>query len=114
MLFSEIRHVGGAVARGRPGALDDGQPRRASSCSTWSASRATPPTGPTIAAHQRSIKVALGDHLSGRSYINFLDGDERRRCARTAIDAADLAAIRRLRDELDPDDVLRFGIDHDA
>ncbi len=113
MLCSEIRHVGGAVAtadraRSTMGNRDGefllhmvGIPSDATG-------------GAEVAAHQRSIKAALGDHLSGRSYINFLDGDERRRCARTAIDAADLAAIRRLRDELDPNDVLRFGIDHDA
>ena len=113
MLCSEIRHVGGAVAtadraRSTMGNRDGefllhmvGIPGDA----TGSAE---------VAAHQRSIKAALGHHLSGRSYINFLDGDERRRCARTAIDAADLAAIRRVRDELDPNDVLRFGIDHDA
>ena len=112
-MFSEIRHVGGAVAKatGRASTMGnrDGQ---------FLLHMVGIPSGATagagVAAHQRSIKVALGDHLSGRSYINFLDGDERRRCARTAIDAADLAAIRRLRAELDPDDVLRFGIDHDA
>ena len=58
----------------------------------------------------RAAKDALD--LPGRTYLNFLEGDERRHGARTSIDADDLAGIVALRRRLDPDDVLRFGVEH--
>jgi hypothetical protein len=56
--------------------------------------------------------AALRPRLSGRTYLNGLDGPARRAAAPTAIDATDLAAISTVRAAVDPDDVLRFGVDH--
>jgi hypothetical protein len=113
LLFSEIRHLGGAVASGDRARSTMGN-RDGEFLLQLVGVPMTPPDGVDVAAHEQATKAALGHHLSDRTYVNFLDGDERRRCAATAIDDADRAEIQELRRRLDPDDLLRFGIDHDA
>ena len=54
----------------------------------------------TIRRHERSVKEALD--LPGATYLNLLDGDERRHGGRTSIDPVDLAEIAALRRQLDP------------
>jgi hypothetical protein len=111
LLFSEIRHAGGAVTTGDREHSTMGN-RDGQFLVQLVGTPMAPADGVDIAAHQQATKAALRPWLLDRTYVNFLDGDERRHCARTAIDDADRAQIRELRRRLDPDDVLRFGIDH--
>ena len=90
--------------RRRPRQLDDGQPGLSVPRCTWSARR---PRWQTMRAADRGASTSPRG-----TYINFLEGDERRHGARTSIDPDDLAGIVALRRQLDPDDVLRFGVDH--
>jgi hypothetical protein len=113
LLFSEIRHVGGAVATGDRAHSTMGN-RDGQFLLQLVGVPLAPADGVGIARHQQATKAAVGRRLSDRTYVNFLDGDERRRCARTAIDDADRAEIQELRRVLDPDGMLRFGIDHEA
>ena len=92
LLFSEIRHVGGAVATGDREHSTMGN-RDGRFLLQLVGVPTEPADGIELAEHQRTTKAALGRRLSGRTYVNFLDGDERRRCAATAIDAADREAI---------------------
>ena len=75
MRFSEIRHVGGAVAR-----ADRARSTMGNRDGEFLLHMAGIPSDATAAAeveaHQRSIMDALGDRLSGRSYLNFLHGDD--------------------------------------
>jgi hypothetical protein len=59
-----------------------------------------------------ATKAALGERLTSRTYLNGLGGPSRRAAAATSIDAPDLVAIAGVRAELDPTDVLRYGVDH--
>jgi len=113
LLFSEIRHVGGAVAVGDPEHSTMGN-RDGRFLLQLVGVPVEPGVGIEVAGHQQATKAALGPRLSDRTYINFLDGDERRSCAGTAIDDADRELIRSLRRRTDPDGVMRFGIDHEA
>ena len=63
-----------------------------------------------VRQHQQSVRDRLG--ASERTYLNFLEGAERRKGAPTSIDPADLAEIAALRRQLDPGDLLRFGVEH--
>jgi len=113
LVFSEIRHLGGAVASGDREHTSMGNRDRA-----FLVQMTGRPTGAAddarIRAHLGATKAALGTSLSDRTYLNFLTGDERRSCASTALDDADRRAIAETCARLDPDDLLRFGIDPDA
>jgi len=106
---AEIRHTGGVVARGRATAPSSMGNRDHQFLLQLVA------VTPDVAAAADALaatKAALGDHLSARTYLNGLDGPSRCAAAATSIDAADVTAIAALRAELDPTDVLRYGVDH--
>jgi FAD binding domain len=110
--YVEIRHAGGAVAAGDRQRSSLGNRDRQFHLQLVGvpASAATAATGDLQAA----LMAALRRHLSGRTYLNGLGGPARCAAAATAIDTADLAAIAAVRAAVDPDDVLRFGVDHRA
>ena len=66
----------------------------------------------TIRRHLDAAKVALGTHLSTRTYLNVLDGAARADAAVTSIEPDDLVAIRATRTAVDPGDTFRFGVRH--
>jgi hypothetical protein len=109
LMFSEIRHVGGATARGdrrttvlgnREGTLlwhalgvpmDAEMPR-------------------AIAATLDALRARLAGADSDHRYLNFVAGEERRASRSAAVGEGDEAAIAELKGRLDPEDVLRFGV----
>lgn len=110
--LSEIRHLGGAVATG-PGRERSSMGNRDDRFLVHMVGI----TGPahdaaSIRRHLEAVKAALGRHLTGRTYLNMLDGDERWAGASTSIDEPDLAAIIAVRAALDPDGLLPYGVDH--
>jgi FAD/FMN-containing dehydrogenase len=110
--YCEVRHAGGAVATSA---------RRASSTMgnrdhTFLLHLVGVADGhhdaASIARHQEATKAALGSELSDRSYLNVLDGPARAGAARSCIDADDVAAIAAVAAEVDPQRLLRFGVQH--
>jgi hypothetical protein len=110
--YVEIRHAGAAVAEGaaRPSSSMGNRDRQ------FHLQLVGLPSSPNAADDVRhrldATKVALGDLLTARTYLNGLDGTARSEAAATSIDVADLAVIARLSKDLDPHDVLRFGVNH--
>lgn len=108
LAFSEIRHVGGATARDHgPSAFANRDKEL-----LWHA-LGVPMDQASEAAVDKALaalEAALGDAASDRRYLNFLDGEARRRSLEAAVDDDGLATIRRLKGELDPADVVRFGV----
>jgi FAD binding domain len=110
--YVEIRHAGAAVTAGPS--------RTASSMGNRDHQFHMQLVGVPAAADDTDLvrcrleatKADLGAALSARTYLNGLDGVARRAAAATSIDAPDLAAIAAVRALVDPDDVLRFGVDH--
>ncbi|MET0579097.1 MAG: FAD-binding oxidoreductase, partial [Ilumatobacteraceae bacterium] len=80
LVFSEIRHLGGAVATGDRAHTTMGNRDR-----PFLLQMTGRPTDATdavaIEAHLRTTKAALGTALTDRTYLNFLTGEERRTCA---------------------------------
>ena len=109
LVFSEIRHLGGAVATGDRAHTTMGN-RDHAFLLQMTGRPVAAGDGAAIEAHLRATKAALGTSLSDRTYLNFLTGDERRGCASTALDDADRRAIAETCAHLDPDDLLRFGV----
>lgn len=110
MRYVEIRHAGGAVATADRRRSSMGNRDNQFHLQLVGVARAAEAT--TVGERQGALMAALRPHLSGRTYLNGLDGPARRAAAATAIDASDLAAIATVHAALDPDDVLRFGVDH--
>ena len=110
--YCEVRHAGGAVAT---------SPQRSSSSM---GNRDHPfllhlvgvadgrHDVAVIARHQDATRAALGAELSARGYLNVLDGAARAGAAASCIDAKDLEAIADVAAAVDPDRVLRYGVDH--
>jgi hypothetical protein len=111
LMFSEIRHVGGRVARGDRSSTVLGNRDLEF---VWHALGVpmAPEMDPAIRARLDELRAALGRHDTGRTYLNFVEGEERRSRVADAVDGDDAAALRQLKQELDPDDVLRFGVAH--
>ncbi len=111
LMFSEVRHIGGAVSRGDRATTVLGNRDHEF---VWHALGVPMADGMAegISARLGEIREALADHDTGRAYLNFLDGEERRARTGDALDGDDVAALRRLKQELDPDDVVRFGVAH--
>jgi hypothetical protein len=107
--YAEIRHNGGVVARGRAAA-----PSSMGNRDHQFLLQLVAVTPDVVAAADRlaATKAALGERLTSRTYLNGLDGPARCAAAATSIDAPDLAAIAALRAQLDPGELLRYGVDH--
>ena len=106
---AEIRHTGGVVARG-PATAPSSMGNRDHQFHLQLV--AVTPDVAAAADRFSATKVALGERLTSRTYLNGLAGPSRRAAAATSIDAPDLAAIAAVQAELDPADVLRYGVDH--
>jgi FAD/FMN-containing dehydrogenase len=105
--FAEVRQAGGAIAAGDRANSTMGHRDLPFLVQLVGVTTETN-TADVIRRSARSVKEAL--RLPGPTYLNFLEGDERRHGARTSIDPDDFAAIVALRRELDPDGILRFGV----
>ena len=113
LMSSQVRHVGGAVAGGDRGRSAMGNRDRMFLLQLVGVAPTAADVAP-LAAHEATTKSRLGAHLSDRTFVNVLDGEERRRCASTALDADGRRAVAAARAAHDPADLLRFGLDHDA
>ncbi len=107
--YAEIRHTGGVVARGRATA-----PSSMGNRDHQFLLQLVAVTPDVAAATDRlaATKLALGERLTTRTYLNGLDGPSRSAAAATSIDEPARAAIAALRADIDPAGMLRYGVDH--
>jgi hypothetical protein len=112
LMFSEIRHVGGgALARGDRASTTLGHRDMAFVFHSLGV-----PMGEldpaALTAYHEATTAALGSRFSAKAYLNFIDGEERRRRTAAALSDGDREALAALKGTVDPDDVFRFGVDH--
>ncbi|MHB1139438.1 MAG: FAD-binding oxidoreductase [Microthrixaceae bacterium] len=111
VMFTEVRHLGGAVARNDRSLSTMGNRDR--QFLVHSIGIPLDPAEPVRATPgQVALMDALAPHLAAGTYHNFLDGAARRRSTGTSVDAAARPALTTLQGELDPDGMLRYGVDH--
>ena len=106
LVFSELRHAGGAVRRGAAGAVND-RSRSAEYVLYMIGVPMAPEAVPALRAHLDVTRERLAPWVSGAAYLNFLDGDDRRSRAVEAFGAENLARLRRVKQAVDP--AGRFG-----
>ena len=108
LMFSEIRHGGGALATSGTGA---GRARlRDVPFVTHVVGVPDPEDPQRLADHLRSLSSALAPRRAEHAYLNFLDGEQRRERTRQAYDEQEWARLRAVKATVDPDDRLRFGL----
>jgi FAD/FMN-containing dehydrogenase len=108
LLFLEVRHAGGAMQR--VGAEASAYSvRDASFLMETVAIVPSPEVGALVAGHLAALKEALGSHLTGQVYNNFLEGEEARRLIAQGYSEEAYTRLRLLKAVYDPDNLFRYG-----
>jgi FAD/FMN-containing dehydrogenase len=110
VLLAEVRHAAGAIARG------DGS---ASAYGNRDAAHVLEMVGlvpdamvvAMVEARFAAAVAALDGHLTGGAYLNFMEGEERRRRSRDGFSPEAWVRLRAAKAHFDPDDVFSHGLD---
>jgi hypothetical protein len=111
VVFSEIRHLGGAVSGNAN--RDSVMGNRDHQYLFTSIAVATEPTVGKTAAQGRLLE-AIGSHRATGTFFNFGSGQVRRSTTRTSTDPAQQDSLAALQGRLDPRNLMRYGVDHRA
>jgi hypothetical protein len=108
LIFTEVRHGGGALARADRGA-GHAALRRIPFLS-HSVGVLDPAAPEVLSVHLRSLRTALAPFRTPHAYLNFLDGEERRARTREAFTDEEWTRLTSVKAAVDPEDRLRFGL----
>jgi FAD binding domain len=111
VVFSEIRHLGGAMSTNTNGNSVMGNRDQQF---LFQFSALATEDGESMTAPQAQLMDALGHYRSTGTFLNFLAGEARRSSTRTSTDAAQQDWLAALQVRLDPHDLMRFGVTHRA
>jgi FAD/FMN-containing dehydrogenase len=109
MTFMEIRHAGGAIARGGhyPNAFGN---RSAELILEMVGVAPTPEVHQMIKSYGQQVKQELQGHLAAGAYLNFLEGEEKWTSAKYAFSAETLRRLTTLKAKYDPENVFRYSL----
>lgn len=108
LVFAEVRHAGGAIARVDPQASAYGN-REASLLLQMIGPAPTPEAYDHVAQYTGQIKEHLRPYLTGGVYMNFLEGEESQRQVESGFSPATYRRLMALKAAYDPDNRLRSG-----
>jgi hypothetical protein len=108
LIFAEIRHVGGAVARVSPQASAYGN-REATFLLHLLGVTPTPEAYRQLAQYTGQIKEQLRPYLTGGVYMNFLEGEESQRRVESGYAPETYRRLAALKAAYDPDNRLLSG-----
>jgi FAD/FMN-containing dehydrogenase len=110
LVFTEVRHAGGAITRREP---DWSAFSNRNDEFLWMSLAIVmdPAMSEAVRGHIGEVRMALSEHLTGRVYMNFLEGDESARRARDGFSDEAFQRLCALKAQYDPDHLLRFGYD---
>ena len=109
-VFAEVRHVGGAVARGSSQANAYGN-RDASLLLQMVGPTPTPEADDHLRQYTGQIKAQLQPYLTGGVYMNFLEGEESQQRVTDGYSAETYRRLAALKAKYDPDNRLQSGFD---
>ncbi len=108
LIFAEVRHVGGAVARVSPQASAYGN-REAALLLHLLGITPTPEAYRQLAQYTGQIKEQLRPYLTGGVYMNFLEGEESQQRVKSGYSPETYRRLATLKAAYDPDNRLRSG-----
>ncbi|RIK41802.1 MAG: FAD-binding oxidoreductase [Chloroflexi bacterium] len=108
LLFAEVRHAGGAMARVQPeaGAYSN---RGANHLLHMLGIASTPEVGIALRQHTDQVKSALQPDLTGGVYMNFLEGEESRQRVSQGFTPAAYQRLTRLKAVYDAENRLAYA-----
>lgn len=109
VLFTELRHAGGAIARSGPVPSAYGN-RDASILLEIVAIVPSRAEAATVRAVTSGLKDRIAADLTGGLYLNFLEGEDRRHAGRKGLGADHHDRLARLKAHVDPEDVFDHGL----
>ena len=101
LVFAEVRHAGGAISRVDPQSAAYGN-RDALYSLQVVAAAPRPEVHIAVKNYVAQMKSALGIHLHGGVYLNFVEGAEARESARKGYSAEAYERLQRLKEKYDP------------
>ena len=106
----EVRHLGGATARPPqvPSAFDG---RDVELLLQAVAMLPDPQMRPAVDAAVGALQTAIEPYATGRTYLNFLEGEEKVRSAQRSFTPETLARLAKVKRAYDPAGLFRFGLD---
>ena len=110
LIFSEVRHAGGAITRADAAGSAYGNREARLSLEMVGVT----PTAAAVAAltaHTTALKAALGECRTGGVYLNFTEGEERRTGVVAGVGTANAARLARVKAAWDPDGRFDHGLD---
>jgi FAD/FMN-containing dehydrogenase len=110
ILFTEMRHAGGAISRGGKVASAFGN-RDASILLEMVAVTPTKQDIATVRDLTAKTRQRIAADLHGGVYLNFLEGDDRRFGAREGLGKQNYRRLTDIKAKVDPDDLFNHGID---
>jgi hypothetical protein len=108
ILFAEIRHAGGAIARLGVGAANE-RGRSGNMILEMVAVPMVPDAAPSIQEHLRATRQALVPYVTGAAYLNFTEGPKKQERTPDAFTAEHLRRIQALKAALDPENRFSHG-----
>ena len=101
LVFAEVRHAGGAISKVDPQSAAYGN-RDALYSLQVVAAAPTPEIHTAVKNYVAQMKNALGIHLHGGVYLNFVEGAEAEKSAKKGYSAEALERLQRLKEKYDP------------
>jgi FAD/FMN-containing dehydrogenase len=108
LVFAEVRHAGGMVARIKPNANAYGN-RDAPLLLQMVGLAPTPEAHHDLKQYTDQVKDHLHPYLTGGVYMNFLEGEESRQRVRDGYSPEAYRRLTALKAEYDPDNRLRYS-----
>ena len=108
LVMTEVRHAGGAVKRNAAGAAND-RGRSGELLLEMVGIVVSPHAGLALEAHLRHTREALAPFVTGATYLNFTEGEEKQHRTASAFSPHHLARLQAVKAVLDPDDVFCHG-----
>jgi FAD/FMN-containing dehydrogenase len=108
IVFTEVRHIGGAVAGGDAGGAAYGN-RDAELLMELVSFAPTPEAARSIRAHIAAMAEALGPDLTGGVYMNFMEGREAQTRVADAFSPEAFRRLQALKAVWDPDNRFRYA-----
>jgi FAD/FMN-containing dehydrogenase len=101
LVFAEVRHAGGAIARADPRSAAYGNRDAVYSLQVVGGAP-TPEVHAAVKSHVAQMKSSLGSHMHGGVYLNFVEGVEARESTEKGFSADTIQRLKLLKEKYDP------------